>query len=46
MSRPGMGPEPDSYTAACSSEYSEVWMEAMKMDFDGLVAAGTFCESD
>ena len=35
------GPEPVSYPAACSSEYSDVWM---RMEFDGLVAAGTFAE--
>ena len=38
------GPEPVSYPAACSSEYSDVWMEAMRMEFDGFVAAGTFAE--
>ena len=38
------GPEPVSYPAACSWEYSDVWMEAMRMEFDGLVAAGTFVE--
>ena len=38
------GPEPVSYPAACWSEYSDVWMEAMRMEFDGLVAAGTFAE--
>ena len=38
------GPEPVSYPAACSSEYSDVWMEAMSKEFDGLVAAGTFAE--
>ena len=37
-------PEPVSYPAACSSEYSDVWMEAMRMEFDGLVAAGSFAE--
>ena len=38
------GPEPVSYPAACSSEYSDVWIEAMSKEFDGLVAAGTFSE--
>ena len=38
------GPEPVSYPAACSSEYSDVWMEAMSKEFDGLVAVGTFAE--
>ena len=35
-------PESVSYLAACSSEYSNVWMEAMRMEFYGLVAAGIF----
>ena len=26
------------------SEYSDVWMEAMSLEFDGLVAAGTFAK--
>ena len=34
------GPEPLSYTDTCSSEYSDVWMEAMRMEFDGLMTAG------
>ena len=38
------GPEPVSYPAACSSEYSDGWMEAISKEFDGLVAAGTFAE--
>ena len=38
------GSEPVSYPAACSSRYSDVWMEAMKMEFEGLVAAETFAE--
>ena len=38
------GPEPVSYPAACSSEYSDVRMEAKSKEFDGLVAAGTFAE--
>ena len=33
-----------SYPAACSSQYSDVWMEAMRKGFDGLVAAGTVAE--
>ena len=36
------GPEPVSYPAACSSECSDVWMRAMKMEFEGPAAAGTF----
>ena len=36
------GPEPVSYPAAYSSEYSDVWMEAVRMEFDGFAAAGTF----
>ena len=39
------GPEAVSYPAACSSQYSGVWMEAMRMKFDGLVAAGIVCGS-
>ena len=35
------GPEPVSISAACYSEYSDVWMEAMRMKFDGLVEART-----
>ena len=42
---PEAGPEPVSYPVACWSEYSDVWMEAMRMVFDGLVAAGTFAEN-
>ena len=38
------GPEPVSYPVACSSEYADVWVEAMTMEFDGLVEAGTFAE--
>ena len=38
------GREPASYPAACSSEHSGVWMEAVRMVFDGLVAARTFAE--
>ena len=38
------GPEPASYLAACSSEYSDVWMKSRRMEFDGLAAAGTFEE--
>ena len=38
MSRPGSG------AAAYSSKYSDVWMETMRMEFDRLVAAGTFAE--
>ena len=38
------GPESVSYPAACSLQYLDVWMEAMRMEFDGLVAAGTFAE--
>ena len=35
-------PEPVSSPATCSSEYSDVWMEVMRMDFDEFVAAGIF----
>ena len=38
------GSDPVSYPAACSSEHSDIWMQAMRMEFDGLVAAGTFAE--
>ena len=38
------GPEPVSYPASCSSEYSVVWMESMSKEFDGLVAAGAFAD--
>ena len=38
------GPEPVSYPAACTSEYSDLWMRAMSKEFDGLAAAGTFAE--
>ena len=38
------GPEPVWYPAACSSGYSDVWMEAMSKEFNGLVVAGTFAE--
>ena len=34
------GPEPVSYRAACSPQYSDGWMEAMTKQFDGIVAAG------
>ncbi|CAN0044804.1 unnamed protein product, partial [Sphacelaria rigidula] len=36
--------EPLSYPAACSSRYSDVWMEAMRIGFSGLMAAGTFAD--
>ena len=36
--------EPTSYTAARSSKHSDVWMDAMKSEFDSLEAAGTFVE--
>ena len=38
-------PEPVSYPATCSSQYSDVWMEAMRIEFDGLAAARTFAEA-
>ena len=38
------GPELLSYSAACSSEYSDVSMEAMRVEFDGLTTAGTFAD--
>ena len=38
------GPGPVSYPAAWSSESWGLWMEAMRVEFDGLVAAGTFAE--
>ena len=38
------GPEAVSYATACSSESSDVWMEAMSKEFDELVVAGTFAE--
>ena len=43
MSRPG-SKAGASAVPACSSQYSYVWMEATRMEFDGLVAAGTFAE--
>ena len=50
MSRPGSGAGasvvPCGMLVAVSSQYSDVWMEAMRMEFDGLVAAGTFCGSE
>lgn len=33
------GPKPVSYSAGRSSEFSDVWMEAMVKEIDGLVAA-------
>ena len=36
--------EPTSYTAARSSKQSDVWMDAIRSEFDGLEAAGTFVE--
>ncbi|CAM9618551.1 unnamed protein product, partial [Sphacelaria rigidula] len=40
-------PEPLSYPTACSSQYSDVWVEAIKTEFDGLMTAGKFAdESD
>ena len=40
----GVGPDPVSYSKACSSEYSDVWMAAMGMSFDGLMAAENVAE--
>ena len=37
-------PEPTSHTAARSSKYSDVWMDAMGSESDGIEAAGTFVE--
>ena len=37
-------PEPTSYTAARMSKHSDVWMDAVISEFDGLEAAGTFVE--
>ena len=37
-------PEPVSCHAACSPQCSDVWMEAMRIECDGLVATGTFAE--
>ena len=39
------GPEPPSYSAACSSRHSGVWTEAMQAEIDGLEAAGTFTDN-
>ena len=39
-----VGPDPISYPAACSSEYLDALMETMRIEFDGLVASGTFGE--
>ena len=36
--------EPTSYTAARSSKPSDLWMDAMRSEFDSLEAAGTFVE--
>lgn len=40
------GPEPVSYHAACSPQYSDAWMEAMTKELNGLVAAETFAETN
>ena len=37
-------PEPTSSTAVRSSKSSDVWVDAMRSEFDGLEAAGTFGE--
>ena len=37
-------PEPTSYTTARTSKHSDVWMDAMRSEFNGLEAAGTFVE--
>ena len=37
-------PEPTSYTAARTTKHSDVWMDEMISQFDGLEAAGTFVE--
>lgn len=36
------GPDPLSYPAACSSQHSDVRIETMMIEFDGLMAAGMF----
>ena len=36
--------EPTSYTAARSLKHSDIWMDAMTSEFDGLEAAGAFAE--
>ena len=36
--------EPTSYTAARTSKHSDVWMDAMRSEVDGLEGAGTFVE--
>lgn len=38
------GPYPLSHPAACSSQYSDVWIEAIKIELAGLIAAGVFAE--
>ena len=38
------GPEPESYHVPRSSQYSDEWMESVRMEFDRLVTVGTFAE--
>ena len=35
-------PEPTSYTTARTPKHSDVWMDLMRSEFDGVEAAGTF----
>ena len=41
---PEVGSELVLYRDVCSSDYSDVCMEVMRMKLDGFVAAGTFVE--
>ena len=45
-SRAGASVVPCGMLVAVSSQYSDVWMESMRMEFGGLVAAGTFAEEN
>ena len=40
-----VGPEPSSYRAACDSEHSNVWKDAMRREVEGLVNNDTFIVS-
>lgn len=40
----GSGPEPSPHPAACSSQYLDVCMKAMKIEFDGPNAVRTFAD--
>ena len=44
MKLPDCQTEPTSHTAAPSPRHSDVWMDSVRSDFDGLEAARTFVE--